>query len=78
MQPMKPAPMSTTREPFLVAAAILRPSSSVQQFSTPSKSMPGIGGRAACEPVAISNRSNPVSPPLASVTDFLSAETAVT
>ena len=57
MQPMKPAPISTTRSPGFAPARIRRASASVQQFSTPSESMPSIGGLIGCAPVAISSRS---------------------
>jgi hypothetical protein len=63
MQPMKPAPISTTDEPGRAAAPMRRASASVQQFSTPSMSMPGIGGRVACDPVAMSSRSKLMSLP---------------
>ena len=57
MQPMKPAPICSTRAPGCTAAAMLRASASVQQVSTPGGSMPGIGGSAGEEPVASSSRS---------------------
>ena len=57
MQPMNPAPMSTTREPGFARSAILRASSRVQQPSTPGRSIPGIGGLTVWEPVAINSRS---------------------
>ena len=57
MQPMKPAPSCSTRLPGRVSAAIARASSSVQQVCVSGRSMPGIGGRTGCEPVAISSRS---------------------
>ena len=57
MQPMKPAPISTTRLPGFAPARIRRASASVQQFSTPSESIPSTGGLTAWAPVAISSRS---------------------
>ena len=57
MQPMKPAPICSTRAPLVARSAIARASFKVQQCSTPSLSMPGIGGDAGDEPVAISKRS---------------------
>ena len=57
MQPMKPAPSCSTRAPGLARAMMARASASVQQWCTPAKSMPGTGGRAGREPVAISSRS---------------------
>ena len=47
----------STREPGLASAAMPRASSSVQQVCTCGRSIPGIGGRTGCEPVAISSRS---------------------
>jgi hypothetical protein len=57
MQPMKPAPICSTRAPLTARWAMARASFSVQQCSTPSLLMPGIGGLAGVEPVAISRRS---------------------
>ena len=57
MQPMKPAPSWTTREPGLAICAMARASASVQQVCAWGRSIPGIGGRTGWEPVAISRRS---------------------
>ena len=57
MQPMKPAPICSTRLPFFARAAIARASASVQHGCTPGRSIPGIGGRLGCEPVATRSRS---------------------
>ena len=45
MQPMKPAPICSTRAPGFASAMIRRASASVQHGCTPLVSMPGIGGR---------------------------------
>ena len=68
MQPMKPAPICSTRAPLTASAMILRASSSVQQGCTPGRSMPGMGGRTGVEPVAISKVSKRSCSPLSSVT----------
>ena len=57
MQPMKPAPSCTTRLPGLACWAMARASSRVQQVSTWGRSIPGMGGRMGCEPVATRSRS---------------------
>ena len=57
MQPMKPAPICSTRAPGLARAMMARASARVQQACTPGPAMPGIGGVAGDEPVAISRRS---------------------
>ncbi len=57
MQPMKPAPISTTLEPDCASLTMLRASSSVQQECTCGRSSPGIGGLIGCEPVATSSLS---------------------
>ena len=44
MQPMKPAPICSTRAPGWASCMIARASASVQQVCTPGPSMPGIGG----------------------------------
>ena len=49
--------LRSTRDPGLASAAMARASASVQQVCTCGRSMPGIGGRTGCEPVAISRRS---------------------
>ena len=58
MQPMKPAPICTTRVPGLIAASSARASASVQQLCTPGRSMPGIASFDGRDPVATSSRSN--------------------
>ena len=58
MQPMKPAPICTTRAPGLASAMMARASASVQHGCTCGLSMPGIGGRTGREPVAINSLSN--------------------
>ena len=68
MQPMKPAPICSTRAPGRARSAMARASASVQQVSTPGRSNPGMGGRTGCEPVAISKRSNVRVWPSSSVT----------
>jgi len=50
---MKPAPTMTTLVPGCTSAMTARASSSVQKEWTPGPSAPGMGGRAAREPVAI-------------------------
>ena len=57
MQPIKPAPICKTRAPGLANLSIARASSKVQQWCTPGKSIPGMGGCTGTEPVAISNLS---------------------
>ena len=57
MQPMKPAPMSTTLASAFSNSAIPRQSASVQQLCTPGKSRPGTGGLSGVAPVAINRRS---------------------
>ncbi len=53
----KPAPSIATRAPGTSFFAIWRASSSVQQLSTPGRSVPGSGGGTGEEPVATSSRS---------------------
>ena len=53
----KPAPTITTRLPGWSFSAMARASSSVQQVTTPGRSVPGIGGSDGDEPVATSRRS---------------------
>ena len=57
MQPMKPAPISTTFEPGVALSTMRCASASDQQLWTSGRSMPSIGGRVAVAPVAISSRS---------------------
>ena len=57
MQPMKPAPISTTLASAFSSAAISRQSARVQQLCTPGRSRPGTGGLSGVAPVAISRRS---------------------
>ena len=57
MQPMKPAPICSTRAPGVACAMMARASASVQQARTPGPSMPGMGGVAGDEPVVINSRS---------------------
>ena len=57
MQPMKPAPICSTRDPGFARAAMARASASVQQVCTAGRSIPTTGGLVACAPVAISRRS---------------------
>ncbi len=67
MQPMKPAPICTTRVPGLIAASSARASASVQQRCTPGRSMPGMASFDGREPVATSSRSQGSDVPSASV-----------
>ena len=57
MQPMKPAPISTTWESAVSRDAIPRQSARVQQLCTPGRSRPGTGGWKGVAPVASSRRS---------------------
>ena len=57
MQPMKPAPICSTLAPGWASSMMARASSRVQQVWTPRPRMPGIGGEAGDEPVAMSSRS---------------------
>ncbi len=57
MQPMNPAPSCTTRLPGLAYWAMARASARVQQVRTSGRSIPGMGGRIGCDPVAIRSRS---------------------
>ncbi len=75
MHPMKPAPICSTLAPLVANLAMARASSMVQQVWMPGKSMPGIGGLAGREPVAISRRSNFRLSPLSSDTVRAAAST---
>jgi hypothetical protein len=68
MQPMKPAPICTTRAPGWARVWMARASASVQQGCTPGPWMPGMGGVAGDEPVAMSRRSKGNWLPFSSVT----------
>ena len=57
MQPMKPAPISTTFEPSDALSTMRCASASDQQLWTSGRSMPSSGGRVAVAPVAISSLS---------------------
>ena len=57
MQPINPAPINTTLAPFLARVAMYSASSKVQQWCTPSKSMPGTFGTKGVDPVATNSLS---------------------
>ena len=73
---MKPAPTMTTRRPGVTAAMTARASSSVQKECNPGPSAPGIGGRAAREPVAIRQSSYSTRVPSSSVRALASGSSA--
>ena len=77
MQPMKPAPICSTRAPGWASAMMARASASVQQACTPLPWMPGMGGDAGDEPVAISSLSKGRLAPSSSSTQRFSTSTAL-
>ena len=78
MQPMKPAPISTTSEPCFARLAMARASASVQQWCTPGRSSPGTRGLIGVAPVAISSLSNPRLPPPSRTISRFFADTLLT
>ena len=57
MQPMKPAPISSTGAPLRARLRMWRASASVQHGCTPGRSIPDTGGAAGWAPEAINNLS---------------------